>query len=657
MVHAHIDFETRSEADLIKAGSDYYAQHVSTDILCMAYAIGDEPVALWVPGEPLPECLMKHIADGGKVIGHNIGGFEMLIWNCVGTLKYGFPQLKIEQCECTMAMAYAMALPGSLNDSSLALGIEYKKDMKGHRVMLQLCKPRDAEAGTWWEKEDYPEKYEQLYSYCKQDVEVERELYRRLMKLNPREQKLWELDYTINRRGVYVDKTSAVAAMAVVDAEKERLDLEMTRVTGGLVQTCSEVARLTQWLKERGLDVDGVAKNDILELLDSEIPEDCRHALMLRQEAAKTSTAKLKSMILGASLFSRARGMFQYHGASTGRWAGRRIQLQNLPRPKISQEKMDEFFEFISYGESPRLTADKVSAFIGPPMSVVSDSIRGFIRAAPGYDLIACDFSSIEARVLAWLANQRDLLQLFREGGKIYEHAAAGIYRVLPDEVTADQRQIGKVAILALGYGGGVGAFKTMAKGYGVRVSDDEATAIKDAWRLANSDIVDYWKAIEFSAMYATSNPGKKCEIRDVTFLKNGSFLWCRLPSKRVLCYPYPKIEPVETPWGQMRDSLTYMSVDAVTNNWVRTKTYGGKLVENITQAVARDVLAEGIFALEAKGYPVVLHVHDETVSEVPIGFGSLKEVERILSYLDIPWAEGLPLKAKGWRGIRYRKD
>jgi DNA polymerase len=656
-MNLHIDFETFSACDLKTAGLDNYAKHPSTGVHCMAYAFDDARVHIYAPIEPwFPKTLrpdvLEHVANGGIVYAHN-AAFELAIWNNICVPKYGWPPLKPEQCRCTMAMAYSMSLPGSLEKAAAALGVAQQKDMKGARVMMQLAQPKVD--GSFYTPDTDPEKFEILYAYCKQDVEVERALHARMMELSDEEQNIWNLDYTINQRGIQIDLAAVDAAIKLVAAEKARLDKEMLRATGGVVGSCTEVQLLVKWIRSQGVEINGLAKADVLDSLSGELPLAVRRSLELRKEAAKSSTAKLIAMRNRAGPDGRVRGTKQYHGANTGRWAGRGIQADNYPRPRegMHAQQIEDVFSHLH-------DRDYVDVMYGPVLDALADCLRGCLVAAPGKDLVAADFSAIEARVLAWLAGEEKVLEIFRTHGKIYEHAAAGIYHVPMGEVTKAQRQIGKVAVLALGYGGGIGAFQSMARNYNVKVADQEADDIKKAWREAHPRIVRYWYDLESAAINAV-DLGVVCKSgpagRQVAFVKKGSFLWCKLPSGRVTCYPYPVVKGMPVPWGGTKPALHYMSVNGVTNKWEETNTYGGSLAENVTQAVARDLLAFGMVSLEHHGYPIIMHVHDEAVVEIPTNSddGTLKRIESIMSQTP-SWAAGLPVTAEGWRARRYRK-
>lgn len=684
MTILHIDFETFSACELKERGLHNYATDPTTGVHCMAYAFDDGPVNLF-SGAALDPArahgdfrreLEYHIASGGLVYAHN-AAFELAIWNNILVPRYGWPSLLPEQCRCTMAMCYAMSLPGALANAAPALGIEQRKDQAGARVMMQLAKPKDTRTPTptkpddyrFWQPSDDPAKFEQLYAYCRQDVEVERAIHGRLMELSDYEQNLWCLDFKVNERGVQVDVAAIDKAIGLVQAEQKRLNAEMLKVTSGVVGACTEVQLLVKWIRSQGVEIKGLAKADVLDALSGELPANVAAALRLRKEAAKSSTAKLIAMKERASADGRVRGIHQYHGASTGRWAGRGIQTQNYPRPRpgTQPEHIEDIIASImrtankSDLSATQIERDYIDMMYGPVLDAVADSLRGMLTAKPGHELIAVDFSAIEARVLAWLAGEESVLDIFRTHGKIYEHAAAGIYHVPMEKVTKDQRQIGKVSVLALGYGGGIGAFQSMARNYNVKVADHEADEIKKAWRAANPKIVQYWYALEHAAMTAIKDGGLVLAAapygRQVAFKKSGSFLWCKLPSGRVLCYPYPKIAERETPWGEMKEGVHFMSVNGVTNKWEETSTYGGSLAENVTQAVARDLLAHSMFTLEKAGYKIVMHIHDECVVEIATqeDNSTLQRVEALMAQTP-PWAAGLPVSAEGWRAKRYRK-
>ena len=671
------DFETYSEIDLKKAGLHNYATDPSTGVHCLSYGPDPEHIKTWVEGEPFPQDLADHITQGGIITAWN-AAFELAIWNEVCVKKYGWPPLPIRQVRCSMVRAYAMALPGALDDAAPALGVDQRKDAEGHRIMLQLSKPK--KDGSMWRREDDLDKFLKLYSYNKQDVRTELACLDRLMELSPSECDLWELDYKINNRGVLCDLVSVEKAITIIQSEKKRLDGEMLKVTGGVVGSCTEVQLLGKWIKSQGVEMDGLAKADVLnalaegedengDVIPADLPLAVRRALELRQEAAKSSTAKLIAMKEKASADGRIRNLHQFHAASTGRWAGRGVQVQNLPRPRLGTKFSDveSMFSMLDNKEM-------FDVFYGPSMAAVSDCIRGMLIAAEGNELVACDFSQVEARALPWLAGQDNVLEIFRTHGKIYEHAASGIYHVPLEEVNWFQRLVGKVSILALGYGGSVGAFQSMSKNYNVTVPDDEALTIVKAWREANKKTVAYWYDLERAALNAMESSGVYAvgpASRQVKFRKAGSFLWMLLPSGRALCYPYPEIRTVITPWGAEKEALTFMTVVDQTQKkklkvlpdpnsrgrWQRVSTHGGPLAENATQGFCRDLLATAMVEIEAEDIPVVMHIHDEPVAEVK-KFRAQYALERMIAIMSTTpsYAPGLPLAAEGWTGKRYRK-
>jgi DNA polymerase len=599
----------------------------------------------------------RHVEAGGIVVAHN-AAFELAIWNNVMVPRYGWPVLRPEQVRCTMAMAYAMSLPGSLDAAAAAVGLDYRKDQAGYRLMLQMCKPK---ADGSWREDD--ESKQRLYAYCRQDVEVERELEKRMMQLSASEQRVWALDHTINNRGIAIDIAAVRAAIAVVEAEQKRLNADMRSMTQGAVSACTQNKALLEWVQAQGVDIGGVAKADVLDALAGEdLPCSVREALRLRQEAAKSSTAKLKAMLECVSADGRVRNTLQYHGAGTGRWAGRKIQVQNFPRPKIKQYAVEDVLHQLKTRHTSEVR-DYIDLVYGSPLDVISSCLRGFITAGPGRDFISVDFANVEGRVLAWLAGEDWKLQAFREfdagiGPDLYKLGYGRSFGIAPEEVTDDQRQVGKVMELALGYQGGVGAFQTMARGYGVIVSDTRADELKIKWREAHPKIVRYWYDCDRAAISAVLHHGRKftagAPSREVTYLVKGSFLWCRLPSGRVLCYPYPKI--VKNKFD--RDAVQYMGVDGKTKKWGEQQLYGGLAVENITQAVARDLLVMGMQRVEDAGLEVKFHVHDQVIVELEedaLPTTGLKLVGKLMCELP-DWAQDLPLAWDGWRGKVFRK-
>jgi len=339
----HLDFETRSTVDLRKTGVYRYAEDKTTTITCLGYAFNKDAPEI-ATGNTLPIEVRRHIEKGGRVVAHN-AAFELVIWNSIGFHRHKWPWLQPSQTHCTAAMAYAMGLPGSLKGASSALNFKQQKDQGGYSLMLRMCRPRSVKDGviTWWEDQD---KLDRLFEYCKQDIVVERELYKTLRKLSPQEELLWTHDQIINSRGVQVDIEAVKAAQKITEDEKVHLDTEMMRLTDGFVATCSSVAKIIQWLKHKNVSTTSIDKASIKELLAKSLPKEVREVLILRQSAAKSSTAKLNSFLNAACNDGRIRGMFQFHGAATGRWAGRLVQLHNLPRPSImKQHQINELLD------------------------------------------------------------------------------------------------------------------------------------------------------------------------------------------------------------------------------------------------------------------------------------------------------------------------
>ncbi len=682
-----IDFETRSPVDLKKHGLARYAQDSETQALCLAWALGDTEIglfdSLWVSTVGQGSPVLQHVASGGIVVAHN-AQFELAIWNEIMAKRFGWPALKPEQTRCTMAACYAMGLPGALENAAQALGLKRVKDIEGRNLMLKMCKPQPN--GAYYEP---PGALARLGEYCRQDVAVEREIFKRVLPLSGQEQQLWALDQRINLRGIPFDMPSIDAAIKVADREKERLDKQMGEITGGAVRTCSAVAALKDWANDYGVIQESLSKiivSDLLEDHDAReettFPASVRAALETRREAGRFTSISKLSAISNRMVGGRVAYTFQYHAAATGRWAGRGIQPHNFTRDLPIPADVEDILRLIREGNIRWL-----DMLYGPPSIMISKCLRGFILAGADRAFLGGDFANVEGRGIAWLAGEEWKLAAFRECDAdselpdMYERAYAKSFGIDPRTVTKEQRQVGKVEELAFGYQGGVGAFHTMSKTLGVEKSDAEAEKLKRAWRTAHPRIVAYWAALGRAAIAAVRDSGAVSTVgapgRQIKFRKRGSFLWCRLPSGRNLCYPYPEIRigdfgeflsyksvPDQTVWSRFqkekteeRPNTTYI-VDEPgnTKDWCRIATYGGKLSENITQAICRDLLAEAITRVEAAGYKVVLHVHDEVIVEGKFVEADRLRFEKLITTVPI-WAKDFPITAHCWLAKRYRKE
>lgn len=691
----HIDFETRSVINLTRSGVYPYATHPTTDVLVARYAFDDGPIQEWTRVDWFcPDDIARHVMAGGEIWAHNAAFERALWWGCLVS-RYGWPKPRREQFHCTAAVGAALSLPRSLDGMAQALGLATRKDNEGRRLMLKMCKPlalRPDGTPIWYEP---PGALERLSAYCAQDVATERAIHKTVLPLPAAERAVYLLDQHINDRGIAIDVPLITAALRLVDQQMRHLDEQLWEASGWRLGRPTQVARIKEWAAREGVEIESLAKKPLGDLLDDpELPEHVRAVLEVRKEAAKSSTAKLTSLLECVDTDGAIRGMLLYHAAGTGRWAGRLAQVHNFPRGTGLVKKPEEAIPYIRLGDAATLRM-----LWGRPLDVVSDCLRSMLVARPGRRLMAGDYANIEGRENAWLAGEEWKLRAFGaydrgDGEDLYCIAAGAIFGRLidPDEDKAE-RQVGKVAELALGYQGGVKAFVSMAVNYPgtdkalVRVSDalwlaapkamrervqerfDETGGMdvpwvlfraievtKRRWRDKHPSIVTLWHELERAAIAAVQDPGAVKTCGRVAFRYRLGFLWMRLPSGRSIAYASPKVTQAKTPWDTTVPKLTVMGVNPKTKQWVRESLYGGKLCENAVQGIARDVMVAGMLELEAAGYPVILTVHDEIVTEPDNGFGGLREFTDLMTAA-IPWNTGCPVAAKAWEGPRYRKD
>jgi DNA polymerase bacteriophage-type len=656
MTRVTIDYESRSACDLKSRGSWVYSEHPTTDILCLGYKFEGQPAGVLAPGEDNSSVsghILDAILDATEIWAHN-AFFEYSIWTNVAVKKYGWPSLPVEKLRCSAAVAAQHALPRSLAGACAALGLPIQKDQEGAKVMMRLCKParQRADQGTLMDLtwNENPADLARLYEYCKRDVEAEEALLLALRPLPVKELEIWQLDQTINRRGIQADLAGAAAMLGMVEEHEAILLARLARLTHGLVKTGKQTEALRAYLRGLGVDLPDLAAATVKEALAGPMTQTARDILEIRQSLARSSSAKYQAIINRASADGRVRDSQVYHGAQTGRFSGSGIQPHNFPSRIKTTAKPEEMLGVVSCGGLDLFGA----LYEDDPMAAAGATTRSVLTAAPGHDLIAADYSAIEGRGLAWLAGEETELEIYRAGRDIYVETAASILGKRADQVTKEERnKIGKTATLACGYQGSVGAVRKFG---GDGLTDDEIKqTIVYPWREAHPRTVAFWAMAEEAAVEAVEHPGAITSARSIRFRScPDKFLKVRLPSGRLLYYYDPRMDIIETPRGPRR-ALTYMTVDSVTRQWVRTSTYGGKLVENLTQAACRCVMAEAMLRIEAAGYPIVLTVHDEILAEVPEGFGSVEEFVGIMEIVPT-WATGFPIKAAGWRGRRYRK-
>jgi DNA polymerase len=664
-----IDIETYSSEDLTKTGVYKYAEAEDFEILLFAYAYDDGPVEVidLSSGETFPPDVYSDLINPTVLKTAFNANFEI---TCLreALKKIASPMLKgpapergwdwkistlpADQWECTMVKSAMLGLPMSLDGVAKALNLEQQKMAAGRaliRYFSMPCKPTKSNGMRTRNLPHHdPDKWELFKDYCRQDVETERAIRNkeRWFTIPQKERELWLLDQRIIGTGVLIDRRMVENAIRMDDDHKEILTAEATELTG--LDNPNSPAQLKEWLTEQtGEEVTSLSKTDIPGMMENSDSEEVTRVLELRQEMAKTSTKKYQAMLDAVCTDGRVRGLLQFYGASrTGRWAGRLVQVQNLPQNHLPD--LDLARETVVKGDR-----ELVELLYGNVPDTLSQLIRTAFVAPEGHRFIVADFSAIEARVTAWLAGEKWRLDVFASHGKIYEASASQMFKVPIDSIDKGSplRQKGKIAELALGYQGGVGALKTMG-GERMGLSEPEMQEIVDSWRLANPNIVRLWYDIQEAAMAVIGNIGRMVEVRGCRFKWDKGLMWITLPSGRSLCYATPGI-------GRNRfggDSITYWGINQTTRKWEKQETYGGKLVENIVQAIARDCLAHSMLRLAEEGFNIVMHVHDEVVIEEPYDGKTMDEACLIMGE-PISWAPGLLLRADGYETEYYKKD
>ncbi len=660
MDHLSIDLETFSGVPIAKAGAQKYIASPDFEILLFAYSLnGAPPVCCDIAqGELLPDWVLDALCDPQCLKHAYNAAFE---WGCLS--KFMGRQLPPEQWRCTMFHGLYAGYPAGLDAAGRALGLpEDKRKLSTGKALIRYfcvpCTPTKSNGGRRRNlpKHD-PARWELFKEYNTQDVTTEMEIERRLSLITVPDwlQRQWETDILINARGVTVDMDMVDGALEIGATVRERLTQEAVRISG--LSNPNSVHQLSAWLEqETGEEVADLRKDTVAKMIAQapDIPE-VQRMLEIRQELGKTSTKKYDAIEQAVCPDGRVRGLLQFYGANrTGRWAGRLVQVQNLPRTYtqplelarnlVKQRKLDNLR--LIYGSVP---------------DTLSQLIRTAFVASDGNVLIDADFSAIEARVISWLAGEQWRLDVFKTHGKIYEASASQMFGVPIERIKKGNpeyalRQKGKVAELALGYQGGAGALINMGA-LEMGIPEDDLPDIVHRWRDTNKRICDLWYKMNSAAVEAISTGssigvGRLLVSCEYDAVHEVDYLTVLLPSGRKLYYNSPQIG--ENKWGG--PSISYMGMDQTTKKWKRIETYGGKLVENCVQAVARDCLAQAIENLEARGLPVVFHIHDEVVIDCRADTATLDDVVDIMSR-PIPWAPGLPLNADGWVGGFFKKD
>lgn len=658
MPKVHLDFETFSEADIRKTGAYRYARDDSTEVLMACYWLpgmvkGRDKPLVWLPHlDDLPEDLADAAADEGIEFHAHNAQFERAVWHyTMGRTHPDRPDIAIDRWHCTAVRAAAAGLPRSLGPALNALGGKVVKNADGDTFIKRFCKPRKptrADPRKRIHPRDDRLGFAKGIKYCQDDVLGEMELDAKLPALPPDETRFYHLDLLMNERGLPIDLPLVHKAYETLQHLEADINAQVAKLTGGIKATQRD--KMMELLSSWGVELENLRAQTVRDLLASrdDLPEDTKRLLKLRVEAGKASTKKLVSMMKCAHPHDHViQGSFLMNGAHTGRYAGRLVQPQNFIRGMLKPFQQALVFELLD-----RACPDIMKMLYEWPIDTISQCMRGFIRAPKGYRFVVVDYTAIEARVLAWIAGEERMLRAYRAGVDVYKLMASSLFNIPIEQVDGEQRRLAKNLVLGCGYALGGARFVEYCANLGQVVEESFAKKAVKKYRDDHPNIVKLWRDVENAAADAITENGEVFEAARCKFQMRGQWLEVRLPSGRCMRYLRPRATPVER-WGKPAMQISFQT--DYHGKIVRETTYGGKLVENLTQAIARDVMREGMFAAEDAGYPVHGTVHDELLTLRRVGKGSAKDLEHIVC--DLPrWTKGIPLNAEGFETERYRK-
>lgn len=625
----------------------------------LSYALDDEPVKVWVPSylgefknaDGSYREIMSYLRRKDVIIKAHNAEFEMSINKNVCEQDFDFPPIPVSRYSCTAALCASLALPRALEKAAKMVLKNIRKDPKGQILINRFCRPRKPSKNnpkTRIAPTDSPEEFEEFIEYCRQDTVTERALARRLrkFKLSRYQQKMWELNTEMNFRGIPLDIKTIKNSLEIVEEYTKKLTKECNHITGGLNPTQRD--KLLQWINSNGLDIENLQADTIDKALHYSMPWKIRRVLEIRKSISHTSTKKLQTMLKVRSEDNVFRGGFLFHGATTGRASGKLVQPHNFAKPSIND--VEGTLDLLQWGG-----LDELEIIYKDPLEAISSCLRGMICAPDGYKITVADYKAIEARILCWIAGQNDILKLFRSGADPYVDMAAYVFNIYPDEVTKDDRNLGKQIVLGCGYQMGPDRFLETCLGYGISIDLELAKKAVYAYRRKYKRVKQFWYDVEVAAVRAIKT-GQKVYLRNLCFYVEDIFLFIVLPSGRKLAYPFPQMKMKRTDWGEIKETITFIGSISGSVHWGENTTYGGKIVENIVQGIAFDLMTDGMEKAINYGYPIIMTIHDELASLVKENFGSVEEFESVVCNLR-DWAQGIPLVAEGYEAKRYRKQ